>query len=128
MSDTTRLRTIDVERLEGDVISALTSYKNDKVIPMPKAEDIGRLSAEAVLSEYEAASKAVEELGDEIKSRIKNLEVSMFEADADLKLLAEAAAAIREKGKLVQVQIEEASSLSKSIKDACAEFHKKING
>jgi hypothetical protein len=125
MSDTTRLRPIDVERLEGDVISALTSYQN-KIIPITKTEDIGRLSAEAVLSEYEIAAKAIEGLGDEIKTRIKNLETSLFEADKDIKTVAETANAIREKGKLVQVQIEEASSVSKGINDACVEFRKKV--
>lgn len=125
MSEAPKLRPIDVERLEGDVISALTSYQN-KIIPITKAEDIGRLSAEAVLSEYEIAAKAIEGLGDEIKTRIKNLETSLFEADKDIKTVAETANAIREKGKLVQVQIEEASSVSKGINDACVEFRKKV--
>ena len=89
-------------------------------------KDVGRLSAEAVLVQYEAAAKGVETMGDEIKDRIAKLETAMREADEAMKLVSEAAAAIREKGKLVHMQIEEATQLSKDIRDACVEFRKKV--
>ena len=113
------LRSVDLDNLERDVASALNRQ------PVQE-QDIGRLSAEAVLAQYEAAAKSVEGMGDEIKDRIKRLEAALVEADQDLKLVAEAAAAIREKGRLVYVQIEEASGVSEKIRNACADFRKKV--
>jgi uncharacterized protein YfcZ (UPF0381/DUF406 family) len=92
------------------------------------ADDLGRMSAQAVLAQYEAAAKSVESMGDEVKVRVAKLEAALQECDADMQLLAEAANAIREKGKLVYIQIDEASDVSKDIRAACAEFRKKIVG
>lgn len=89
-------------------------------------KDIGRLSGEAVLGQYDVAALAVTNMGEEVKDRIRNLELAMFEADKDLKLIAEAAAFIKDKGKLVQQQIEEASNVSTSIRALCLSVRKKI--
>jgi len=109
------------------------------------AEDLGRLSAEAVQAQYEYAARSVEGMGQVIKDRMANLKVSMEEnrketqmladaadqamqkCEADMKLLAEAAAAIREKGKFVYAQIDEASAVSKSIGATAAEFKAKLS-
>jgi hypothetical protein len=120
------IRAVDLEAFEKDVQNALTSQRAGAVIEHVQEKDIGRLSAEAVLAQYEAAAKSVEGMGDEIKERIRRLEAALVEADKDMKLVAEAAAAIREKGKLVYAQIEEASSLSEGIRNACADFRKKV--
>lgn len=91
-----------------------------------KIVDLGRLSAEAVQAQYELAAKAVEELGGEVKSRITKLEDALRECNDDLKLLADAAAHIREKGKLVYAQIDEASTLSSEIRERVSEFQTKL--
>lgn len=117
------LRAVDMNKLEQEVHGALYEHQ---VTVETHEQDIGRLSAEAVLAQYEAAAKSVEGMGEEIKDRIKRLEAALVEADADLKLVAEAAAAIREKGRLVYVQIEEAAGVSQKIRDACADFRKKV--
>lgn len=112
--------------LEDEVQVALKRQRIGSTVEHVSEGDIGRLSAEAVLSQYEAAAKAVEGMGEEIKDRINRLEAALVEADKDMKLVAEAAAAIREKGKLVYVQIQEASGVSDAIRSACADFHKKV--
>jgi signal recognition particle GTPase len=124
MSEVAHLRSLD--SLEHDVQTALERQRAGALVEHIDEKDVGRLSAEAVLSQYEVAAKAVESMGDEIKERIKKLEAALIEADKDLKLVAEAAQAIREKGKLVQVQIEEASSLSEDIRAICADLKKKV--
>jgi hypothetical protein len=43
-----------------------------------------------------------------------------------MKLVKEAADAIREKGKLVHLQIEEASRVSSDIRAACEDFRRRI--
>jgi len=108
------------------------------------AEDLGRLSAEAVQAQYEYAARSVEGMGTAIKERMAKIEASMEDSrketqlladaadqamqrcEADMKLLAEAAAAIREKGKFVYAQIDEASAVSKSIGATAAEFKAKL--
>lgn len=99
--------------------------------PPPKlesaiTEDIGRMSAEAVMQTYELTAKGVEEMGNAVKDRVAKLEAALVECDKDMKLIAEAAAMIREKGKLMSAQIEEASDLSKTIRSACDEFKRKV--
>jgi methyl-accepting chemotaxis protein len=89
-------------------------------------DDLGRMSGEAVLAQYDEAAKAVEEMGNAVRESANGLDGSMREADRDLKLIAEAAAAIREKGRRVQSQIEEASALSREVREACTEFKRKM--
>ena len=118
------LKTVDT--LEREMQDALKRQQIGQAVEHVNEEDVGRLSAEAVLAQYEFAAKGVETMGDEIKDRISKLETAMREADEAMKLVAEAAAAIREKGKLVHLQIEEATQLSKDIRDACVEFRRKV--
>src|SRR4249920_1564948 len=119
MSELTKLRAVDVDRLETVVVEALSNYQNK--ITTPATEETARLPAEVVLSNCEEAAKAVEGMRDEVKIHIKNLEASLVEADNNLKFVAETAAAIREQGKVVQVQIEKASNTFKQINDSCTE-------
>ena len=126
MTDAPRLKAVNLDSLEQDVQNALKRQQIGDAVEHVTETDVGRLSAEAVLVQYEAAAKGVETMGDEIKDRIAKLETAMREADDAMKLVAEAAAAIREKGKLVHLQIEEATQLSKDIRDACVEFRRKV--
>jgi len=88
--------------------------------------EIGRLSAEAVQSQYEAAAKAVEDMGTAVIDRIKKLENALRECDRDMKLLGEVAATIRDKGNLVYAQIEETSSVSKDLRAIAEGFRVKV--
>src|SRR5580765_6860218 len=91
-------------------------YDASELPPIP-AENLGRLSAEAVQAQYETAAEAVQTMGAEVKTRITKLEAAMADCDMCMKTLAEAAAAIREKGKLVYAQIEESATLCTEIRD-----------
>jgi len=93
-------------------------YDASELPPIP-AENLGRLSAEAVQAQYETAAEAVQTMGAEVKTRITKLEAAMADCDMCMKTLAEAAAAIREKGKLVYAQIEESATLCTEIRDTC---------
>lgn len=93
---------------------------------MTPLDDLGRMSAEAVLTQYEAAAKAVEEMGVSVKDRVSKIASALLECDKDMKEIAETAASIREKGNHVRIQIEEASALSNDIRNACIEFKKKV--
>lgn len=114
--------------LDSEIHDALREIKRPVILPAPpmQAEDVGRLSAQAVMAQYEYAAKCVEELGAEVKDRVQKLEAQLKEADIDLKLIGDAATKIREKGKLIHTQIEEASQLSQDIRETCAEFVRKV--
>ena len=126
MTDAPRLRSVELDHLERDVQTALHRQQIGSTIEHVNEKDIGRLSAEAVSKEYEAAAKAVETMGEEIKARVAKLEAALVEADESLKYLVETAAAITERGKLVHIQITDASSVCSDIRKACAEIRKKV--
>lgn len=115
--------------LENEIEAALHSTPLPKPVLMPApttTPDIGRMSAEAVLAQYEVAAKSVEEMGHDVKDRIAKLEAALAECDKDMKIINECAQMIRDKGKMVQAQIEEASALSHDIREACVEFKRKV--
>jgi len=118
--------TVDINREIESIIAEPRAEVKANGVKLDGVDDLGRMSAEAVLAQYEAAAKAVEDMGASVKERISKITASLTECDVDMKLIAETAAAIREKGKLVQVQIEEASALSSSIRTACDDFKKKV--
>jgi len=115
----------EIERVARQPVQQYAEPDNSKARPNG-IDDLGRMSAEAVMAQYEAAAKAVEEMGVAVKERISKISAALIECDADMKEIAETANSIREKGKLVQAQIEEASALSSSIRDACVDFKKRV--
>jgi uncharacterized coiled-coil DUF342 family protein len=92
----------------------------------PQIDELGRMSAEAVLAQYEATAQEVEKMGDTIKDSVKKLGQSMIECDNDMKVVLETAAAIREKGKHNEALIARISDMSKVIREACAAFKKQM--
>lgn len=107
-------------------------HTNSRVLPpvdlpgAPSFENIGRLTAEAVQTQFDNAARAVEDMGISIKERVTRLETALQEADADMKLIVETAAAIRDKGQAVYGQIEEMNIISQDIRAVCAGFKKKL--
>lgn len=118
----TRRHPTDLDALEREMGGFIDSQQ-----PEP-ARDLGVLSAEAVLMQYEAAAKSFEELGVEIKDRIAKLQAMLMECDHDLKLIADGAEAIREKGKMAHAQIAEACQVSSQIRSACDAFSRNLAG
>ncbi|HET9538083.1 MAG TPA: hypothetical protein VFP43_22510 [Mesorhizobium sp.] len=120
-----RLPPIDLEHDLEQILQRPTPLP----VVMPAAGNIGelgRMSAEAVLTQYEVAAKSVEEMGEDVKVRIQKLEAALAECHKDMTIIADCAQMIRDKGKLVQAQIEEASAVSADIREACIEFKRKM--
>jgi hypothetical protein len=113
-----------INHLEREAIFG--SKKPNGAPPPIDDADLGRLSAEAVLTQYETAARNVEEMGAAVKERIAALEEALRECDRDMKLLGEAANAIRDKGKLAYAHIEHTAQVSSAIRSVCAEFQKKF--
>jgi hypothetical protein len=110
MNQMGRAHSVDLYVLEKDLSTSQQMQIETRAEP-----DIGKLSADAVLEQYKMAAKSVEEMGNEVQQRITALNAAMAECDADLKLLKDAAIAIREKGKYAHAEIERTAAVSKDI-------------
>jgi len=131
LSPRRRLQVEELDQLTRDTKRILDTSMGVKAPPPDDplhddAQELRKLTADAVMAQYEAAAKAVETMGEEVKQRINRLQAALEECHDDMKLVAESAAAIREKGKHAQVVIDEMSSLSGDIRRAVTELMKKV--
>ena len=90
------------------------------------ATEIGKLSAEAVVREYEAAAKDIEALGVELIEQARQCEAMTREALTVTEELKETAARYRAEAKRVFVQIESCSLLTAEVRKICEEMKDKI--
>jgi hypothetical protein len=90
------------------------------------ATEIGKLSAEAVVREYEATAKEIESLGDDLIECTKRCEWVTRNAFIVTKELNEVAARYRAEAKFVFEQIENCSVLVAEAREACANIKDKL--
>jgi predicted nucleic acid-binding Zn-ribbon protein len=90
------------------------------------ATEIGKLSAEAVVREYEAAAKEIETMGAELIERVKQCEAMARDAFAVSEELKETARRYREEAKRVFLQIENCSRVTAAVRQTCNELKEKI--
>jgi phosphoglycolate phosphatase-like HAD superfamily hydrolase len=107
-------------------ISAPTLEMPDYVEHRDGATEIGRLSAEAVVREYEAAAKDIEAMGAELVERVKQCDAMTRNALAVTVELKETAERYREEAKRVFHQIENCSLLTAEVRKTCNELKEKI--
>lgn len=89
---------------------------------------VGKLSAEAVVREYESAAKEVEAMGAELKDRLDKLETMKVEAMTALDNVKETAARYRDEGKRVFLQIEDCALMTAEVRATCDALKTKIAG
>jgi hypothetical protein len=90
------------------------------------ATEIGKLSAEAVLREYEAAAKEIEGMGAELIERVKQCEAMTRDALAVTEEMKETAARYREEAKRIFLQIENCTLMTAEVRKTCTELKEKI--
>jgi hypothetical protein len=90
------------------------------------ATEIGKLTAEAVVREYEAAAKEIEALGAELIERVKQCEAMTRDALAVTAEMKETAMRYREEAKRIFLQIEDCSVMTAEVRKICAELKEKI--
>ena len=90
------------------------------------ATEIGKLSAEAVVREYEAAAKDIEALGVELVEQARQCEAMSREALAVTEELKETAARYRAEAKRVFLQIESCSLITAEVRKICEQMKEKI--
>ena len=130
---------VDIEReIEQEFRKIPTAREAQPTIPAPElampdyvehrdgATEIGKLSAEAVVREYEAAAKDIEELGAELVGHVKRCEAMTRDALAVIEELKETAGKYREEAKRVFLHIENCSLVTAEVRKTCIEMREKI--
>jgi hypothetical protein len=132
----------DIERDIGDQISnralpPMRIFPSDDH-PLPKGpmpdyvehkegvNQVGKLSAEAVIREYDAAVKEIEALGAELTEAAKKCEAMVAGVHATVGEIKELAANYREEGKRYFLQIEDCSLMTSEVRTVCENLKKKI--
>lgn len=90
------------------------------------ASEIGRLSAEAVVREYEAAAKDIEAMGAELIERVRQCEAMTRDALAATDEMKETAKRYREEAKRIFLQIEDCSLMTAEVRKTCTELKARI--
>jgi hypothetical protein len=90
------------------------------------ATEIGKLSAEAVVREYEAAAKDIEGMGAELIDLVKQCEAMTRDAVAVTEEMKETAARYREEAKRIFLQIENCTLMTAEVRKTCTELKEKI--
>jgi hypothetical protein len=98
----------------------------DYVTHRDGATEIGKLSAEAVVREFEATAEEIEEMGADLIERVKRCEAATLETFAVTKELEDVAARCREEAKRVFLQIENCSRLTEEVRKTCAQLMEKL--
>jgi hypothetical protein len=90
------------------------------------ATEIGKLSAEAVVREYEAAAKEIEGMGAELIERVKQCEAMTRDAFAVTEEMKETAARYREEAKRIFLQIENCTLMTAEVRKTCTDLKGRI--
>jgi hypothetical protein len=88
--------------------------------------EIGKLTAEAIVREYESAAKDIEAMGAELIERVKQCEAMTRDASAVTEEMKETAARYRAEAKRIFLQIEDCSLMTAEVRKTCSELREKI--
>jgi hypothetical protein len=146
----TAARTFSVIDLEQDIATALHDSPPTRTprhvdfappsvrtaaLPLPEylehregADEIGRLSAEAVAASYESAAREIEKMGAELKERTQLCEKLVADSNQALTLIQETAAQFRDAGKMIFLKIEDCSLMTKEVRETCDTLRAKLAG
>jgi len=142
----TRSPLLDPDEIEGEIGNLVQNSRRAPVIravpqsldvPLPKGpmpdyvehregvNQVGKLSAEAVVREYDAAVKEIEALGAELAEAAKKCEAMVAGVHAMVTEIKELAANYREEGKRYFLQNEDCSQMTDEVRSVCETLKKK---
>lgn len=135
------VRPFDVTQIEGEIheavqqkpqrIQAVESIPRALAVPeyvshRDDATEIGKLSAEAIVREYEVTAKEIEAMGEFLKEMAQRCERLTASASTMLKDIKTTAALYRKEGKRIFNEIESCSSATDEVRQLCETFRDKI--
>jgi hypothetical protein len=148
MPSTSAGRIFELADVEQDIARALTKsppvrdlravdFAPPKVrtpsSPMPPyvehhadVDQIGKLSAEAVIAQYEGAVEALEAMGTTLIDCVKRAEKMASGCKDAITFVHDTAQKYREEAKLIFERIEQASVMTAEVRSVCDEMRKKI--
>src|SRR5271169_941018 len=91
-----------------------------------RATEIGKLTAEAIVGEYETAAREIEGMGAQLIDCMKRCEAMTRDAFFVIEEMKETAARYREEAKRVFLQIENCMLMTAEVRKTCTEFKEKI--
>lgn len=99
----------------------------DYVSHREDVSEIGKLSAEAIVKEYEETAKEIEAMGNVVKDMAERCEQLTGSASAMLQDIKATAARYREEGKRMFAEIEACSSATDEVRRLCEAFRDKLS-
>jgi hypothetical protein len=87
---------------------------------------LGKLSAEVIVREYDAAVKEIEALGAELTDAARRCEAAVASVHSMVSEIRELAASYREEGKRYFLQIEECSLMTSEVRMVCEAVKNKL--
>jgi hypothetical protein len=88
--------------------------------------EIGKLSAEAIVKEYEETAKEIEAVGDMVREMVKHCDQLSASASSMLRDIKSTAARYRKEGKRMFTEIESCSSAADEVRKLCEDFRDKL--
>ena len=135
------IKPFNVGELEGEIREAV-QQRPPHILPvesMPRAltvpeyvshhddaTEIGKLSAEAIVKEYEVTAKEIEAVGEFVKEMAHRCEQLTTSASEMLKEIKSTAARYRKEGKRIFNEIESCSSATDEVRQLCGTFRDRI--
>jgi hypothetical protein len=135
------VRPFDISQVEGDIREAVHQRPPHIVVPPPRTQtppvpeyvshrddvtEIGRLSAEAIVREYEVTAKEIEALGEVVRDMMMRCDQLTTSASSMLKDIKTTALNYRKEGKRIFNEIESCSSATDEVRRLCEAFRDKI--
>jgi hypothetical protein len=110
---------IDHKRTPPPSVPEYVSHRED-------VTEIGKLSAEAMVREYEATAKEIEAMGEVVKDMVRRCEQLTMSASAMLEDVKTTAIHYRKEGKRMFNEIESCSNITEEVRRTCETFRDKI--
>lgn len=138
------VKPFDAGKLENDVREAVHQHhpyvqaldhvpRTSLAPPVPEyvthrddVSEIGKLSAEAIVKEYEETAKEIEAMGEFVREMVQRCEQLSTSATSMLKEIKSTAARYRKEGKRMFTEIESCSSATDEVRRLCEAFRDKI--
>lgn len=124
----------DPDKLEAEILATMPkpviARDRELMIEQPQvtAEDLGRITAEAIKVAHEAAANALDALGKEIGERVRRIEQLKSDSLKQVEDCKELAEKHRDAGKLMSAQVESAAADMAEARDMIEAMRKKIGG
>ncbi len=137
------IKPFDVNRIEDDVrdavlqkpphIQAVDYAPRTPAPPVPDyvshgegVTEIGKLSAEAIVKEYEETAKEIEAVGEVVREMVQRCEQLTSSASNMLNDIKTTAARYRKEGKRMFNEIESCSTTADEVRRLCESFRDKV--